>query len=157
MSDPVIISGEVVGEDTLRQWLADTERLTGAKITITPQWLVHSENDAVNLALAALFGGVTASDGIRLKAKKVKAKAKGETPAPVKPAFKLNPAPPREVKAWRVLDADGKPVEWISLEERNRRLARGDFAEGTVLHHPKAGKHKITKSGPGQGMEPVNS
>jgi len=150
-STPIVIPSTPIDEDDLQQWVADTEKLTGSRITVDRQWLVHSENESVNQALAALFGNPTTEQAAR-KPRKARAEK------PEKPKIKLNTAPPGELRAWRVLGEDGEPVESLSLAERNHRLSGGAFAEGTILHHPKAGKHRVTGApgvGQGQGMEPV--
>lgn len=160
MNKPVIISGQQIGEDDLRQYLADTEKLTGSKITLVPQWVVTSDSPNVEMALEALFGGLGIDVDAPVIAKVVhKAKrGKGITVSNKASTFKLKPSPAQELKSWRVLDADGNMVEQLSIEEKNLRLASGAFVEGTILHHPKAGKQRVLGAqGSGQGLMPVDA
>jgi len=58
-------------------------------------------------------------------------------------------------KAWRVLNVIGQVVEQITIEEKNRRLAAGEFEPDTILHHPRAGRQRVTGAkGQPQGLEP---
>jgi len=58
-------------------------------------------------------------------------------------------------RAWRVLNILGQVVEQITIEEKNRRLAAGEFEPDTILHHPKAGRQRVTGAkGQPQGLEP---
>ena len=59
------------------------------------------------------------------------------------------------MRAWRILNNLGQVVEQISIEEKNRRLSAGEFDPDTILHHPKAGRQRVTGSkGSPQGMVP---
>jgi hypothetical protein len=50
-----------------------------------------------------------------------------------------DPAGRRPCRAWRILSIEGEVVEQITIDEKNRRLAAGEFETGTMLHHPRAG------------------
>lgn len=78
----------------------------------------------------------------------------GKSPLEYKPV-KLAPAPLREIKAWHVI-IDNRETEIITISEKNRRLAAGEFEAGTILRHPKAGNQCVTgPKGQPQGMEPA--
>lgn len=134
---PIIISGDVIGESDLRAFVADVERLTGARVTIIPQWVVASDNPAIELALQSLFAHVPLKPLTR-REKPVRFGG-GEK----KPAFRLLPTPEQSLKGWRVLDDAGQPTEKLTNVEKNRRLAQGEFDEGARLHHPKYGKQVV--------------
>lgn len=72
------------------------------------------------------------------------------------PQVKLKPdKASREIRSWHVL-LGGTEVEVITISEKNRRLAAGEFDTDTILQHPKAGKQRITgEKGSPQGMEPI--
>lgn len=151
MSKPVIVSGEMVGEDNLRQFLAGTEKMLGAKITVVPQWQVSCDDAAVMLALEALFGklGQPADDQAASVRLTRKGKARVQRLEPVE-------ADGRQIRSWRVLDRLGNVSEYLTIDEKNRKLAAGEFEEGAILHHPKAGKQLVIGAkGGGQGLKPV--
>jgi hypothetical protein len=60
------------------------------------------------------------------------------------------------IKAWRVfLPGSDVISERITIEEKNLRLSKGVFEPGTILHHPLAGRQRVTGAkGSAQGMEP---
>jgi hypothetical protein len=170
----VIISGEKFAEKNVRQFLADAEKLTGATITITPQWVITCDSPDVSMALAALFGGfsVAGTEPVDAKltgkgkraTKALKKNQEAESLTQVEPPepkkFELRPAPPQELKAWEVyLPGQPEYIEKITVTERNLRLTRGDFETGTVLRHPKGGWVKVTgdKGNRGQGMADIDA
>ncbi len=148
MSKPVIVSSEMLGEAELRQFLADTEKMLGAKITVVTQWQVSCDDAAVMLALEALFGKLGApSEPV---AEKLTRRGKR--------AVQLHPveADGRHIKSWRLLDRVGNVLEFLTIDEKNQRLAAGGFEEGAILHHPKAGKQVVIGAqGSGQGLKPL--
>jgi hypothetical protein len=163
MKKPIIISSEGIDEKDLRQFLADTERVTGAKITVIPQWVVMSDSPAVENALAALFTipVLMASESVKLT------KRGRRTLKSAKPVVETDSTTPafvvHEVKSWEIHipGVTGKTTdlpERITISEKNARLCSGSFVEGTLLRHPKAGWQRITgKHGVGQGMEPIDT
>jgi hypothetical protein len=170
MNGPIIVENERVDEETLTRLVNDVQRLTGAKVSVRlrTQWVVECDNYPVSLALQTLLAGRQdvpskhankASDkqkayayrpGSETAASNYKKKATDEPQG----EYTLKPGEPREIKAWRLMDGD-TVVETLTIEEKNKRLAEGGFAEGAILHHPKAGKQRVIGAGPGQGMEPV--
>ena len=73
-----------------------------------------------------------------------------------KPLVKMpQTKPSKEIKAWHVI-VNGKKTEIITISEKNRRLAAGEFETGTQLRHPKAGLQRVTgEKGQPQGMESI--
>lgn len=178
MSVPIVVDDARVDEDTLTRLVNDVQRLTGAKVSVRlrSQWVVETDNYPVSLALQTILGGApeTANPAKQHKPSKKQSnfplskKGKELDEAHEKELasfrlvtdetqgeYKLTPGEPREIKAWRLLDGNGAVVETLTIEERNKRLAEGGFAEGAILHHPKAGQQRVIGSGPGQGMQPV--
>jgi hypothetical protein len=162
-SQPVIISSQVVNEADLRKLLDDTSKVTGAKITVIPQWVVTSDSPAVECALAALFGIPPEGKEI-VSVKLTKRGRKAAKPVQVvsaqvePPAFQIH-----EVRSWEVHvpGVSGKAPELpekITITEKNVRLSKGMFETGTLLRHPSAGWQKVTgEKGTGQGMEPIDA
>ncbi|PKN92981.1 MAG: hypothetical protein CVU44_11155 [Chloroflexi bacterium HGW-Chloroflexi-6] len=140
--------------DDLDTLLNQVEEIGGPKFVLRAEWVVEAPDPLAMYALERLLGLTHAK--VEEPAEPIGEKYHGSgswvtAPDPVLPASKE----PKEIKAWRVLDADENVVEQLTITERNAKMARGEFAEGTILHHPRAGKQRITRSGPGQGMEPV--
>jgi hypothetical protein len=149
---PIYVNESRVDVETLTRFLNDVQRITGAKVTVRlrSKWIVETDNYPVSLALQTLLGGVPEyASTTRNKHK----------PDATQAAFKLSKKGEQlhrehTIKAWRLMDGE-TVIETLTVEERNKRLADGDFAEGAILHHPKAGKQRVIGAGPGQGMEPV--
>ena len=125
----VIVSGLQVGEDDLREFLAQTERLTGAKIDIVPQWVLTCANQQVQDALAKMFGA-------QAEGKPVKKGGRGKK---AEPLLKLKPGKTAPLKSWRLLDADGNETGRLSKTQLTEHLLVGKFEPGQRLHHPQEG------------------
>lgn len=125
----VIVSGLQVGEDDLREFLAQTERLTGAKIDIEPQWVLTCANPQVQDALAKMFGA-------QAEARPTKKSGRGKK---AEPLLKLKTGHTAPLKSWRLLDADGKETDRLSKTQLVERLLAGQFEPGQRVHHPKEG------------------
>jgi len=134
MASTIIIHPEAVEKDALMQWVRDTQKITGAVISVVERLELTADDPAVSSALKSLFATPEVKGQKKLKRREAPEMAT---------AFRLPSAPAKAVRAWRVLGEDGKPKERISAEERDLRLSKADFPTGTVLHHPKEGKYRV--------------
>lgn len=138
MNPPIVIPIGV-DEDVLQEWIADTERMTGARITVDRQYLVNCENESVREAMALLFGGPEV-----LLSRKSKKNGKSV----------LKDAPKRELKSWRLMNGL-ELVATLTNSELDARLAAGDLADDAILKHPKLGNRRVVRDGAAQKLEPV--
>lgn len=169
MKSPIIVDNQRVDEETLTRFINDVQRMTGAKVTVRlrSQWVVETENYPVSLALQTLLGGMPDDPAPRgykptkqaasfhLSAKGAKLHAEYHAAKNTNDTQGGYQAAPKALKSWSLLGNDGNVVETMTVEEKNKALAEGRFAEGAILRHPKAGKQRVIGAGPGQGMEPV--
>jgi hypothetical protein len=152
-------------------------RITGGgAVTVRSQIVVETENLPAYFMLQDLLTGKT---GKRVAVREA-AKAMQEPPRQKRPYTRRSriagispesvpPAEPavHEIRSWGVIPAGlfdlsspqtVQPAEWITISEKNSRLAKGEFEPGTVLVH-KGNLSKwhrvIGEKGSGQGMEPV--
>jgi hypothetical protein len=167
MSNQLIIDSDRLSFQELDDLLAIVERAGGAIFTVRAQWIVEG-NDAMDVY--ALEKLLKLSDPVQLTeiepsyetsvlpatVTPIKQGAIGKVYEKavkgVKPGFALKPGPEQALKSWRVLDANGETIETLTVEEKIHRLNHALFAPGTILHHPKAGKMRVTN---GSGLEPV--
>lgn len=161
------IDGTRMTIDALDALLSQIEALGGPTFGLSAEWVVESPDPLALYALEKLLklnhNGehvvVEPPIGEKYHGSESWVSAPGPVLVPVCAQDHAEVAaavrPTKEIKAWRVLDADGQVLEQLTITERNFKLAKGEFADGTILHHPRAGKHKVTGAGPGQGMEPA--
>lgn len=117
----------------------------GNRIVVSPAFDLIVNDHRQVAALNALFGSNGNVEGVIVKHKTIK---QSKTP-------NAYPALRAEMRAWQVLDILGMVTEQITISEKNRRLAAGEFAPDTILHHPKAGRQRVTgPQGLPQGLEP---
>ena len=142
----IIIPAQSIDEGSLRQWVEETRKISGADITVVTAFHIESDNPAILTALKSVF---------------IPRKERPEItePAPLQTAtLFLRPAPSKHViRAWRIMDGNGTTVsERVSTDERNTRLSKGQFSEGGIIHHPQEGKYRVTgKAGEAQALELV--
>jgi hypothetical protein len=135
-----------ISRDALDSVIVGLEAACGGnQIVVTEAYDLIVNDQRQIAALKALFASVPAERFIRTRG-----------PNKSKPALTVQPAIVRNpIRAWCVLDILGQVVEHISIEEKNRRLAAGEFEPNTILHHPKAGRQRVTGAkGQPQGLEP---
>jgi len=178
---------QVTDLDALEMLADSLTRLTGGgEVTVRSQVVVETENMPAFFLLKDLLGkkptgtsvkaAVTAVVAEQQKRRGRKPKAAGETPTErTKRAYHRKariealgdihvpePAPaPHELQSWGViLPGQNKPDEWITVTDKNLRLAHGDFEPGTMLLH-RGGSPRLQlitgDKGTGQGMEPVEA
>jgi len=165
-----------ISRDDLNAVIAGLEAACGGnriEIAETFDLIVNDERQAA--ALEALFGGNEKRKYVPRNGGKLQGRATQIRPArrwksarqssdqsavictaPTRPP-NLQRKKYGPIKAWRVFlpSSDGYVSEQITIEEKNLRLARGEFEPGTILHHPKAGRQRVTGAkGSRQGMEP---
>ena len=167
MNNQLRIDGARLQREDLDALFVQIEAMGGPKFELRAEWVVETPDPLAMYALERLLG-LTHGGKVDETPRPIGEKYHGSgswvtAPEPLVPVCKDHheevsqafTVPGREIKAWHVLDADGKVVEKLTISERNNKMARGEFAEGTILRHPRAGKQRITNSGPGQGMEPA--
>lgn len=167
----IVLPEDQVTDLEALEMLADAlGRLTGgSEVKVVQQVVVSTENVLAYHMLTDLLSGEAGKAGISIKtgvravvekAKKRRGRKPKEVRLPVEKVFEgmpPAPRPAREIRSWAVHSPDGTDTgERITISEKNRRLAAGEFETGAYLYHPKAGKQRVTGlPGSGQGMQPV--
>ena len=150
---------EVKDLEALKSMAELLPRLTGGgEITIKNVVVIETENVPAYFLLQDMLKGKVVKEIPARVTKKYKARS--PRPTEIQPegpwaepgVLQADPAR-KPMRAWRILDGTGACVEQITIDEKNRRLATGEFEPGTILHHPRAGRFLVTGRGPGQGMQ----
>jgi hypothetical protein len=141
-----------ISKDDLETLISGLEAACGGnRIVVSEEFDLVVSNQRQALALKALFGKVIQTDKnipVKYRPKKVRDLNKKKVSDPY-------PGLRNEMKTWRVLDKLGMVAEQITIEEKNHRLAAGEFETDTILHHPRAGRQRVTgEKGHPQVLEP---
>ena len=145
MSEQTIHIKSPISRDELDLLITGLEAACGGnRIIVSESYDLVVSDDRQSAALSALFSS-RQSDKSHIK----------RGPNKPKPKTEYIPIIRKPISAWQVLDILGRITENITIDEKNRRLAHGLFSPDTILHHPKAGRQRVTgPQGQPQGLEP---